>query len=693
MKSTNRRPFIVLAICAGWTLLLLLLGLRGFVPLQQAEFFARDWQARLGRRTPPDDRLLLIGIDKPVYEADFSAEELQAEPVLRELQTTFPWSRAVWARLIEKLAGAGAKVIVLDLVCTAPGDGDDALQQALEKFRRRVVIGYDISVGQTERGEFRELLLPNASLMATAAGQSPVEDGRLGYVTIWPDFDDTLRRVSFRQTAAQAGDVVAEGVVLESLEARVLRNFGRADAIPTDFQAHPFRFTAAPGAAYRPIPIGDVLSPRLWETNHASGKDFKDKIVLIGPTAGIFHDVHNTPFNAPGLMSGPEIHLQILNAALHGEFLREPSQLARCCLLALAGVVAGALAFLLQHPARRLLGVVGAGVGYAGVAQLLFDRAGMLVPLASPLMGLIASSLCVLGYDFVLERLERVKLRHTMGLYFSPRVLEAVLADPGSMAPRRAEVTLLLSDLRNSTPLAEMLGPQGMFDLLNRVFEAQTTAIMAEEGNLEHFLGDQFLSYWGAPQAQPDAAERAIRAALNLIAALERLRPTLSPAVREWFGYGVALHSGNVLVGNKGSAQRLDYGLIGDSVNEAARIEALTKVYGVRLLVSGVTAAQISKLGEHRLVDRVIVKGKTEPVDLFECENPCTPTAYAEICQRYQMAYAAYAQGSFASAQALFDLLLRETSDGPSRVLAARCADLAAQSPATWNGVWKMDAK
>jgi class 3 adenylate cyclase len=93
------------------------------------------------------------------------------------------------------------------------------------------------------------------------------------------------------------------------------------------------------------------------------------------------------------------------------------------------------------------------------------------------------------------------------------------------MQPRRAEVVLLLTDLRNSTPLAELLGPAGMFKLLNQAFEAQTSAIMSEEGNLEHFLGDQFLSYWGAPQPQPGAADQAERAAIKLIEAMEKLQP------------------------------------------------------------------------------------------------------------------------------------------------------------------------
>jgi adenylate cyclase len=694
MKAPAKRSIIVLAICGICTFAILGLWKSGFLPLQQMEFFAQDWQTRLGRNTPVDDRLVLIGIDKPVYSSDFSDEEIQREPVLKDLQNNFPWSRAVWARLIEKLSGAGAKVIVFDLVFASQSDGDDELHQVLEKYKDRVVIGYNINVGKTERGEVRELLLPNSSVLTPDATNSAVEDDRLGYVNLWPDFDDTLRRVSYRQNGAQVGDLVPEDVVLESLDARALRKFGRPDLIPPGFNSRLFRYTAPPSRGYTPIPVGDVLSPELWEKNYGGGKFFKDKIVLIGPMAEIFHDEHNTPFTVPKKpMAGPEIHLNIMNAALHGEFPREYSILGSLFIISIAGVISGALCFLVSQPGKRFLSVVGLSVGYAIFAYLLFDYAGQVIPVAVPLMVLVVSSFVALAYDFVLERLERMKLSHTMSLYFSPAVCDAVLANPGSMEPRRADVTLLLTDLRNSTPLAEALGPQGMFELLNRVFEAQTNAIMGEEGNLEHFLGDQFLSYWGAPQAQPDAADRAGRAAIKLITAMEKLRPTFTPQVQKLFNYGVALHSGGVLVGNKGSAQRLDYGLVGDTVNEAARIEALTKYYGVRLLVSSITFAQFTAKPAHRFLDRVIVKGKSEPVELFECENPCIPADYPELCKNYQAAYNEYAAGRFTEARAQFEKLVQDFSDSPSRVLVARCTELIAIPPAAWKGVWKMDAK
>src|ERR1700738_4696081 len=153
-----------------------------------------------------------------------------------------------------------------------------------------------------------------------------------------------------------------------------------------------------------------------------------------------------------------------------------------------------------------------------------------------------------------------------MGVYFSSRLLERGVKGPGSTEPQEAELTVLLTDLRNSTPLAERLGAKDFFLLLNQVFEIQTRAVTAEDGNLEHFLGDQFLSYWGAPHPQPDSSDRASRAALALIARMESFREDLPSEIRELFGYGVALHSGLALVGQKGCSIWLGLRGVGEVV-------------------------------------------------------------------------------------------------------------------------------
>jgi CHASE2 domain-containing sensor protein len=204
------------------------------------------------------------------------------------------------------------------------------------------------------------------------------------------------------------GKIVPKEVILESLDARALRKFGRPDLVPPGFDERLFRYTALANQAYKPEPVGDVLSPKLWEKNYGNGKFFKDKIVMIGPTAEIFNDFHNTPFNDQKPMGGLEIQLNVLNAALHGEFLGERSRVASLFIIAMSGVIAGALRFLVRQPGRRFLIVVGFSVGYAVFAQLLFSYSWQVIPLAAPLLVLVGSSFLILAYDFVFERPERM---------------------------------------------------------------------------------------------------------------------------------------------------------------------------------------------------------------------------------------------------------------------------------------------
>jgi adenylate cyclase len=291
--------------------------------------------------------------------------------------------------------------------------------------------------------------------------------------------------------------------------------------------------------------------------------------------------------------------------------------------------------------------------------------------------------------DFI----ERLKLRTTMSFYFSPRVLERVLKDPGSTEPQEAELTLLLTDIRNSTPLAERLGPGSFFALLNRVFEIQTRAVIGEDGNLEHFLGDQFLSYWGAPDPQPDASDRALRAALSLIAEMEQFQVGLPLEIRQFFGYGAALHSGLALVGNKGSQLRMDYGIVGDLANTAARVESLTKYYGVRMLVTRDAYAKLTNPPPARLIDCVVVKGKNVPIEILEVRQTFDKSNFEEIAQKYAEAFAYYRKSQFEIAERLFTWLAEVEKDLPSLVLKHRCAALRMDPPSFWEGVFRLETK
>jgi adenylate cyclase len=210
---------------------------------------------------------------------------------------------------------------------------------------------------------------------------------------------------------------------------------------------------------------------------------------------------------------------------------------------------------------------------------------------------------------------------------------------------------------------------------------------------MEHFLGDQFLSYWGAPDAQPDATDRAFRAALTLISGMEELRGNLDPKLKELFGYGVAFHNGTALIGNKGSAQRLDYGLVGDLINAAARVESLTKYYGVLFLITREAYVKLSDPPMVRVIDKAVVKGKSVPLELLEVSHSHSPENFGDIVERYNAAFAAYERGGFTEAERLFAALRDEVQDKPSALMAERCHELILDPPEDWHGIYQLKTK
>jgi adenylate cyclase len=696
MKPGTKRALVVLAICAVCTTALTLLWMHHFVPLQEMEFWAQDQQTRLGRFTPKDERLVLIGIDKPVYPpTDFSEEEFQREPLLRDLQKNFPWSRVVWARLIEKLADAGAKVIVFDLVFAAEGDGDDQLKQALEKYKDRVVVGYNLSVNKTDRGNFAQLDLPNASVIEARGSNSPVEDDRLGYDNVWADSDDVLRRADYRKTAEQVGDVVPSGVVLESLDARALRKFGRGDLIPEGFESRLFRYTAQPGTrnGFIPQPIGDVLSPKIWARNYGDGAFFKDKIVLIGPIAEIFHDIHDTPFSEPKHMPGPEIHLNIINAALHGEFLEEPAMFTQSVTTVLAGICALACCFLVAQPVNRLILLTLLTAAYLTVSFFVFNRHGHginVLLVMVPMTALVSSSGIALTYDYLLERLEKRRVRRTLERYVSRDVVKELLDNPqtffNALGGVRKPVTILFSDIRGFTTLTESADSSGLVKQLNEYFQEMVAHVFAHQGSLDKFIGDAVMGVWGnivSHGVQRDACN-AVATALAMKRSLRVLNEDWKKRGMLELAFGIGINHGEVIVGNLGSSEKMELTVIGDPVNVASRLEGLTKKYHLDLLLGESMAKLVGDTYILRTVALVQPKGKTTAANIFTVvgDGAAQTVSLPVWLARYEDGVRLYRERQFAEAAAEFrECLAKQPDDYLSARYLGLCEALIKDPP------------
>ena len=303
------------------------------------------------------------------------------------------------------------------------------------------------------------------------------------------------------------------------------------------------------------------------------------------------------------------------------------------------------------------------------------------------------------GTILLLENISNEKrIRSTMARYMDPALADRLVrGGEDILGGTSAVVTLLFSDIRGFTTLTEQLGPQATVSMLNEYFTLMVDCIQHEGGMLDKFIGDAIMAAFGLPEPADDDADRAVRTAIAMIRSLNEWNSIRLADGKPPVGMGIGLNTDAVVAGNIGSPKRMDFTMIGDGVNLAARLESACKQYDARILISDLTHRELKGVYRTREVDRVIVKGKTEPVAIHEVLDYHTDETFPnlmDVVNDFRDGVGNYRRGAWDAAIASFQRCLRaHPADALSTTYVQRCEQLRAEPPEHWDGIWVMTSK
>ena len=714
-KWFNRRNAIHLG--SGALFVALMLGLvlspnlgikvRGFDSLEDATI---DYRVIVGRKAPVSPEIVFLSLDvvstSSSLESIYDQQTIAASRPFSLMCKSYPYPREVYALICDRLFGAGAKAVALDVLFFGPsanGNADDvAWAAAVDKYRDKLVMGMNISYDpRNGTSSSATLTIPSAVLLPN---QDPFDD-RLGYVNYWQDSDDVVRDVEYETNLdyLESHPGAEKEPMLFSFAARLLQKGEHGDLIPKGPEPRTMRYAGPPLQAFSHFPLYQIFDAHAWADDFKNGDFFRDKIVLVGPLGDFAKDKSNTPY---GLMDGSEIHLNAVNDVLQNEFLQRSSAGLTCSFIILFGALAFALALFIAHIGLRFLAALAVVGGYAMALIGTYNGPGWLLPAVAP-MGVFCGATGV-GFilDFVLTQIEKLRLRTTFERYNSKNVVKYLLEHTDTykemLAGTRKPVTVLFSDIRSFTTIVETTADSHqLVAKLNEYFSAMVDCVFKHDGSLDKFMGDGIMAVWGntpfnfGPQGD---AIRAVRSALMMLEELRRLNAKWASEGKTEWKIGIGLNHGLAIVGDMGSQEHKEFGVIGDAINLGSRLEGATKEYHLQILLGQSVAELVQDHFHLRSVNFVQVKGKTQPVRAFtvlgEKSEPLPPEQ-AKFLALYEEGISSYRQREFTRAKNLFEQARQLQPDDflVSRYLAS-CIEFIAHPPdAAWNGVQIMTEK
>ncbi|MHB1620115.1 MAG: CHASE2 domain-containing protein [Sulfuricella sp.] len=435
----------------------------------------------------------------------------------------------------------------------------------------------------------------------------------------------------------------------------------------------------------------DVLHGRV------SSQELGGAIVLVGTTAPGLMDLRSTPVGA--VYPGVEIHANLIAGMLDHNIKQKPAFImgAEITEMLLLGLLL-AFSLPLLSPIRASFTALSALLLVIGINLSLWQSANMVMPLAAAMLMIITLFILSMSYGFFVESRAKRQITGLFGQYVPPELVDEMSENPGNftMEGESREMTVLFSDVRGFTTISEGLSPKELSRLMNEYMTPMTRIIHKHRGTIDKYIGDAIMAFWGAPLADPEHSRHALLAALEMQQTLVVLREQFKTQGWPEIRIGVGLNTGTMSVGNMGSEFRMAYTVMGDAVNLASRLESLTKQYGVGIIVGEYTQKAVPDV-VFRELDRVRVKGKDEPVAIYEpigLAGQVEKAVLDEIELFHQVLTLYRAQNWDLAEVRLLDLQKRSPGSYLYQLYLERIAHFRADPPGVeWDGVFVFKTK
>ena len=575
---------------------------------------------------------------------------------LKAMPRAFPFPRNYYAHLIENLNAAGAAVIGLDITFDTPREGDTALAEVLQKYNN-VVLATTVQTGSNSAyAEVRSLKENYGNIFFD------VNKRQIGLTNVLWDRDQVVRRYMPMMTAADnliptLGFACLDRYFKLPPLTRVKvedQSFVLKDRVVPKFDGTSYMLNYYGPSKYptgfRYIDFSEVIDDSTFKTkdeidygadidafDDATKSLIKNKIVLVGSVMAEERDYHNVPIPTVEegkknyTMNGVEIHATAIQSVLDNNFITALDPAVEMALIVgLAFITFLGLWRFRQIKVRHVwileiasfLIVLLLVFGIFELALWLFANSSILMNIVNPSLAVVLAYFGTAFYQYLAEREQKAMIKGVFGHYLNPAVVNILVNEPekAKLGGDRRELSIFFSDIASFTTISEHFhkNPEGLVELLNEYLDEMTSIVLKYEGTLDKYEGDAVMAFWGAPLPQKDHALRTCYAALDMQKRLAELRPKWKKEGKPELSARCGVNTGIVIVGNMGGKDRFDYTVIGDSVNLASRLEGANKQYQSQIMISDFTYSHVKGKVITRELDLIQVKGKTEPVKVWE---------------------------------------------------------------------------